>query len=215
MKDRDPPWREYASAPCYAHQLDPLYRDLAAPDGATRRDVMRWRKSERERLRALRNAVDAEQRADARQRVIQQLEQLLQKSEVSVLGGYWPIHQELDLRAWMRRQAEAGMTIALPVIRGRNQPLGYSHWRPGDAMRPGPWGISEPVEDVWLEPQMVLAPLVGADQANYRLGNGGGYFDRSLAAARPLAVGIGYDCARIATIYPQAHDVPMDVVVTG
>jgi len=217
MNERDPPWREYASAPCYAHELDPLYRGLAAPDGDTRRDVMRWRKAERERLQLLRKAVAAEQRAAALQSVLQQLEQLLQNSEVTVLGAYWPIHQELDLRAWMRRQADAGMTIALPVIHARNQPLGYSRWHPQGTMRRGPWGIAEPAADDWLEPQMLLAPLLGVDQHHYRLGNGGGYFDRSLAAAapRPLAVGIGFHCARIATIYPQVHDIPMDLVITG
>jgi 5,10-methenyltetrahydrofolate synthetase len=178
---------------------------------------MRWRKAERERLRALRNGVAAEQRAGALQNVIQQLDQLLQNSAVTVLGAYWPIHQELDLRAWMRRQADAGVTIALPVIHARDQPLRYSRWQPQGAMRRGPWGIAEPAEDEWLEPQMVLAPLLGVDRHNYRLGNGGGYFDRSLAATRPrpLAVGVGYHCARITTIYPQAHDIPMDAVITG
>lgn len=187
------------------------------PDSETRRDVMRWRKAERERLRALRNGVDPRQRAGALQQVIQQLDQLLQNSEVTVLGAYWPIHREIDLRAWLHRQAEAGMTIALPVIQARDQPLGYSRWLPRGAMRRGPWGIAEPAVDDWLEPQMILAPLLGVDRHNYRLGNGGGYFDRSLAAAaaRPLAVGVGFHCARIATIYPQAHDIPMDVVITG
>jgi len=65
MKDDETKQREYASPACYAHELDPLYRDLAAPDGEARRDVMRWRKAERERLRALRNGVAAEQRAGA------------------------------------------------------------------------------------------------------------------------------------------------------
>jgi len=217
MTDHEGKQREYASAPCYAHELDPLYRDLAAPDGDTRRDVMRWRKAERERLRALRDALDAGQRAGALQSVVEQLDQLLQTSAASVLGGYWPIHHEIDLRTWMQRQADAGLIIALPVIHARNQPLKYSRWRPQGAMRRGPWGIAEPAEDDWLEPQMVLAPLLGVDQRNYRLGNGGGYFDRSLAAtaARPLAVGVGYHCARIASIYPLAHDIPMDVVISG
>jgi len=217
MNDDAAKQREYASPACYAHELDPLYRDLAAPDGDTRRDVMRWRKAERDRLRALRNALDAGQRADALRGVCEQLDRLLESSKARVLGGYWPIQHELDLRAWLRRQADAGMIIALPVIHARNQPLRYSRWRPRGAMRRGPWGIAEPAEDDWLEPQLVLAPLLGVDRRNYRLGNGGGYFDRSLAAAapRPLAVGVGYHCARIATIYPQAHDIPMDVVITG
>jgi 5-formyltetrahydrofolate cyclo-ligase len=217
MNDQDPEHGDYASPPCYAHELDELYRDLATPDRETRRDVMRWRKAERERLRAGRNALDADQRAVAGKAVIEKLNRLLENCEVTVLGAYWPIHREIDLRPWMRRQADAGLEIALPVIRGRNQPLLYSRWRPGQAMRRGIWGIAEPATDEWLEPQMVLAPLLGVDQQQYRLGNGGGYFDRSLAAAVPRrqAVGVGYGCARIATIYPQPHDVAMDFVITG
>jgi len=144
-------------------------------------------------------------------------ELLLENCDVTVLGVYWPIHHEIDLRAWMRRQADSGLEIALPVICGRNQALKYSRWRPQQAMRRGFWGIAEPAIDDWIEPQMVLAPLVGVDRLQYRLGNGGGYFDRSLAAAvpRPQAVGVGYDCTRIVTIYPQPHDVAMDFVITG
>lgn len=217
MSDPDPEYREYASPACYAHELDPLHRDPTTPDSDSRSDVMRWRKAERERLRAQRNALDSGQRAAARDRVIAQLDDLLRRCEVSVLGAYWPIHHEIDLRAWLRQLADDGLSIALPVIRVRNQPLGYSRWRPGQALRRGTWGIAEPDVDDWLEPQLVLAPLIGVDQQQYRLGNGGGYFDRSLAAAqpRPRAVGVGYQCARIASIYPQPHDIAMDFVVTG
>jgi 5,10-methenyltetrahydrofolate synthetase len=217
MKNPDPKHGDYASPPCYAHELDELYRDLALPDRETWRDVMRWRKAERERLRARHNALDTNQRAAAGEAVIEKLDRLLESNEVTVLGAYWPLNHEIDLRAWMRRQADSGLAIALPVIYGRNQPLQYSRWRPRRAMRRGLWGIAEPAIDDWLEPQMVLAPLVGVDRLQYRLGNGGGYFDRSLATAvpRPQAVGVGYDCARIATIYPQPHDVAMDFVITG
>ncbi|WP_411961464.1 5-formyltetrahydrofolate cyclo-ligase [Mesorhizobium sp. CO1-1-3] len=67
-----------------------------------------------------------------------------------------------------------------------------------------------------VQPDVVIAPVVGFDEANYRLGYGGGFFDRTLAAAprRPLVVGVGYARSRIRTIYPQPHDIPMDVVVT-
>ena len=87
MNDHEDKQGEYASAPCYAHELDPLYRDLAAPDSDTRRDVMRWRKAERERLRALRNALDAGQRAGALLSVSEQLDQLLQTFVYSVVLG--------------------------------------------------------------------------------------------------------------------------------
>lgn len=217
MKDDGRHNRDYASPPCYAHELDPLYRDLAAPGDGSWADVNRWRKAERERLLALRAALDADQREAELARVCQQLDALLQSSGVTVLGAYWPMHGEPDLRRWMAKQADSGLTIALPVIRSVNQPLQYSRWHPRCAMRRGRWGIAEPAEDNWVQPPLVLAPLVGADQQRHRLGFGGGYFDRSLAAASPRrqAIGVGFSCARITTIYPQAHDVAMDAIVTG
>ena len=208
---------DYASPPCYAQELDPLYRDLGSRGAATWKDVSRWRQAERERLLALRADCDDNQRADELRSVLGQLDELLQTADVAVLGVYWPIQQELDLRTWMRKQATQGLTIALPVIVAEGEPLRYSRWQPGAPMRRGHWGIAEPAQDDWVEPQVVLAPLVGVDERNFRLGNGGGYFDRSLAAwsPRPRVIGVGFRSARIATIYPQAHDIPMDRVITA
>jgi 5,10-methenyltetrahydrofolate synthetase len=83
-------------------------------------------------------------------------------------------------------------------------------------MTPGIWNIPTPAESAIVVPDVVLAPVLGFDEACYRLGNGGGYFDRTLAVLqpRPLAIGIGYERLRIRTIYPQPHDVAMDVIVT-
>jgi 5-formyltetrahydrofolate cyclo-ligase len=83
-------------------------------------------------------------------------------------------------------------------------------------MRRGLWNIPVPANRRVVVPSAVLIPLVGYDAAGYRLGYGGGYYDRTLAAAHlnTLKVGVGYDEAELATIYPQAHDVPMDLVVT-
>ena len=86
-------------------------------------------------------------------------------------------------------------------------------------MTTGIWNIPVPAEGALLIPTLVIAPLVGFDAANYRLGNGGGYFDRTLAELiankqRPTVIGVGYECLQIATIRPQPHDIPMDVIVT-
>lgn len=214
MSDRPKP---YASPVCYAHELDPLYRDQALGDDPAWRDISRWRKAERERLRGLRKNLPGAARKAAVVVIEKALSDLLEASGSKIIGAYWPIHGEPDLRAWMRRQAEQGRMIALPVVQAPRQPLKYARWRPGAAMTRGVWGIAEPAAREWLEPDLVIAPLVGIDANAYRLGNGGGYFDRSLATAepRPLCVGVGFDCARIATIYPQSHDIPMDEVILG
>lgn len=209
--------REYASPACSAHELDPLYRDVAAPAPDSWPEVERWRKAERERLLQLRGSLSADQRSRELADITEQLDRLLADTGISVLGAYWPMQAEPDLRAWMRQQACNGLIVALPVIRERKQPLAYSRWQPGAKMRRGNWGIAEPERDDWVQPQLLLVPALGVDRERHRLGYGGGYFDRSLAAAAPRrqAVGIGYRCARIETIYPQAHDIAMDFIVTG
>jgi 5-formyltetrahydrofolate cyclo-ligase len=83
-------------------------------------------------------------------------------------------------------------------------------------MKRGFWNIPIPAERRVVIPSVLLIPLVGYDAAGYRLGYGGGYYDRTLAAAkaRPLCVGVGHDEAELATIYPQPHDMPMSLIVT-
>jgi hypothetical protein len=98
----------------------------------------------------------------------------------------------------------------------KKSPLEYRTWRPGEPLVDGVWNIPVPKKRDAVIPDAVLAPLVGFDRQCYRLGYGGGYFDRTLASLspRPLAIGVGFELSQIETIYPQSFDVPMDVVVT-
>ena len=106
--------------------------------------------------------------------------------------------------------------MALPVVVDKKGPLEYRTWRPGEPLVDGVWGIPIPARRDLTTPSIVLAPLVGFDLACYRLGYGGGYFDRTLAALapRPVAIGVGFEIQRLETIYPQPFDVPMDLIVT-
>jgi 5-formyltetrahydrofolate cyclo-ligase len=112
--------------------------------------------------------------------------------------------------------AEAGMTLAMPVVVRKSAPLEFWRWEPGMAMQPGFWNIPIPATQRVVIPDAVLAPLVGFDAALFRLGYGGGYFDRTLAAARPrpLAIGLGYSATQLPTIYPQPYDIGMNLIVT-
>lgn len=217
MTDEDFDFREYASPACLAHELDAAFRDTELVDADTRRDVMRWRKAERQRLYRERGLISKQQRARAQARIASELDDLLAEGEYTSVAAYWPIRAEPDLRPWMTGLARSGVEVALPVVAGMDRPLQFSRWRPGDRLARGRWGIAEPAEPDWIEPQLVIAPLLGVDANRFRLGNGGGFFDRTLAAARPrpLAVGVGFDCARIATIYPLPHDIAMDIVVVA
>ena len=104
-----------------------------------------------------------------------------------------------------------------PVADGKTNSYGISlDWQTGEALSRGVWNIPIPAERRPCVPDIVISPVVGYDPACYRLGYGGGFFDRTLAAlpARPRVIGIGYSSARLRTIHPQAHDIPMDLIVT-
>lgn len=211
----------FASPPCLAQEIDPAYFDPLAVDPQQARDVTRWRKAERRRLLDARSAMSVADRADVARALARGLDEFLEARVGSLSGrvvsGYWPIRSEPDLRGWLGGLLEAGATIALPVVETRAAPLVFRRWQPGAAMIRGEWNIPVPAPGAEaVMPEIVLAPLVGWDPEGYRLGYGGGYFDRTLAALtpRPVAIGVGLGVARLTTIFPQPHDIRLDAIVT-
>lgn len=133
-----------------------------------------------------------------------------------VLGFYWPMKGEFDPRVAVLRFREHGARAALPIVVRKAAPLEYREWWPGIETEAGVFGLPIPKGSPVVIPDMVLMPPVGFDARGYRLGYGGGYFDRTLAglSPQPLKVGVGREINRIATIHPQPHDIPMDFVIT-
>ncbi len=211
----------YASSPCMAQDVAPDYFDPLAVDPEQARDVARWRKAERTRLRQARAALGVAERRALGAALAQHLRALLRDRfddrRDGVFSAYWPIKGEPDLRPLMAELHEAGVTVALPLVEQAAAPLVFRRWTPGACMVRGVWNIPvPPPEAAIVTPAIALAPLVGWDADGYRLGYGGGYFDRTLAALapRPLTIGIGFQAARLPTIYPQPHDIPLDIIVT-
>lgn len=138
------------------------------------------------------------------------------------IGFYWPLRGEFDARAWMRvwLAADALRRAALPVIAERHTPLAFHAWTPDSPMREGHHGIPEPASQEAIVPDLLLVPCVGFDRDGYRLGYGGGYYDRTLAAwpgeTLPVTVGIAWEACRIddGVLAREAHDLPLDAVVT-
>jgi len=128
----------------------------------------------------------------------------------------WPIKHEPDVRALLAAWARAGVRTALPVVVAEGQPLAFREWTPETPLEPDRYGIPTPTAGEWLTPDLILLPLNGFDAAGFRLGYGGGYFDRTLAALapRPLAVGVGFEINRVDSIRPEAHDQRLDWIVT-
>lgn len=211
MSEHEP---EGGSPPCLLHELDASLGSLVDPQQA--RDVARWRKAERERLLTRRMAMAPALRSEHTAALIERLTTIVPPDE-RIVSLYWPIRGEPDLRDWMRQRCAAGGCVALPVATAHGVPLKFREWRPGAPMARGLWKIPHPAEGKEVQPQIVLAPLVGFDRQGFRLGYGGGFFDRTLAVLRPrpLVVGVGYAATAIETIYPQPHDIGMDWIVTG
>jgi 5-formyltetrahydrofolate cyclo-ligase len=174
-----------------------------------------WRRGERERLLAWRQAAPADQRRRWSNRIDAELRKAITEA-AGALGVYWPFRAEFDPRGLIEWAVARGRRVALPVVVDKKGPLEYRAWRPGEPLVDGVWNIPVPAQRDVVVPAIVLAPLVGFDAACYRLGYGGGYFDRTLAALqpRPLAIGVGFAAQELATIHPQPFDVPMDLIVT-
>ncbi|MGE0238484.1 MAG: 5-formyltetrahydrofolate cyclo-ligase [Parvibaculaceae bacterium] len=211
----------FASPPCLAAEIAPDYFDPLAVDPQQALDVARWRSAERKRLRTARLELPAEARAAVAQAIATHLDAVIAKHlgdpSGHVVSGYWPIKAEPDLRFWMESLVARGACLALPVVETPATPLVFRAWHPGTRMERGHWNIPVPPADApRLVPEVALAPLVGWDGAGYRLGYGGGYFDRTLAALspKPFVIGVGLHSARIATIFPQPHDIGLDAIVT-
>jgi 5-formyltetrahydrofolate cyclo-ligase len=132
------------------------------------------------------------------------------------IGFYWPFKGEIDLRHLIRDLLAAGAEAALPAVVGKRQPLEFWAWRPRMKLERGVWNIPVPAERNAVRPAALLVPLLGFDAAGHRLGYGGGYYDRTLAAMnpKPPTIGIGYELGRLETMYPQPHDIPLDAIVT-
>ena len=133
------------------------------------------------------------------------------------LAGYMPIRSEIDPLPAMAEAAAHG-PVAVPVIAGADLPLDFSRWEPGCALREGPFGALVPEVEDFLEPEIVIVPLVAFDRRGGRLGYGGGFYDRTLQrlrAARPtLAIGFAYAAQEAEALPLEPTDQPLDMVVT-
>jgi 5,10-methenyltetrahydrofolate synthetase len=201
-----------ASPPCDLAAVDPLWSGLPPAKG----EVMAWRRALRPRLIAERRARDPVLRRDEDRRIAARLDQLIGDPAGRVVSLYWPFRAEPDLRGWAAGLRDRGATLALPVVIERARPLVFRAWAPGDALVPGIWNIPVPGEDRRVTPDVVIAPVVGFDPRGFRLGYGGGYFDRTLAILPGAwrAFGVGYGFQRLPTIHPQPHDIPLHAIVT-
>lgn len=178
--------------------------------------IQEWRKVTRKALIAQRRELPSRDKLRLDSAIVTALEELLPRLVDRCVAFYWPLNGEVDLLSFMRRTVGKMQEAALPVVIGKHQPLEFWRWSARTKLcARGLWNIPSPIERNLVNPDVLLVPLVGFDEQGYRLGYGTGYYDRTLAAAPgPLTVGIGYETANLRSIYPQPHDIPMDLIVT-
>jgi len=200
----------FVPEPTSAHREEPPVRSDVWVE------VRKWRMVERERLIGARLAWGAAERQIRSDRIAGRLDQAIGRFAGRIVGTYWPFRGEPDLRDWGMDVVQRGGRLALPVAIRKGWPLEYRIWTPGDPLERDIWNIFVPSCGPAVQPDVMIAPVVGFDKRKFRLGYGGGFFDRTLAAMtrKVPAIGVGYAESAVATIHPQPHDIPMDVIVT-
>src|SRR3954467_398091 len=137
----------------------------------------------------------------------------------TIVSGFMPLKSEINPLPLMRKLAGAGATLALPVVKGRGQPLTMRAYAFGDVLASGQWGIREPKpEAAEVFPDILLVPLAAFDRAGHRIGYGAGYYDRSIEALRggnrTVAVGLAFAVQEIGPVPALPHDAVLDYVLT-
>lgn len=175
-----------------------------------------WRKQQRAALLAARSALTSLQRAEIQEQCLALIQDFLAQCPPGSLGLYWPIKGELNAMPLAQTLLADGWTLSVPVINNQSRQLDFAQWQPDMVMEKGTWNIPVPEEKTFVKPERLLVPLLGFDQANYRLGYGGGYYDRTLAALQPQpqTIGVGMEIGRLQSIFPEQHDIAMDFIIT-
>jgi 5,10-methenyltetrahydrofolate synthetase len=179
------------------------------------------KKALRKELIALRNSLpDRQDRADALQQVMRIW--LVGRPEL-VIGAYWPIKGEFDPLPALHRWKEDGelldqpqrRRIGLPVVNKEHKTMTFHAWYPGCPMEEDAFGIPKPKDTEVIVPTLLFSPCVGYGPGGYRLGYGGGFYDRMLASLspRPFTVGLGYGVGFVPDLEPEAHDIALDAIL--
>lgn len=136
----------------------------------------------------------------------------------AVIAGYLPIRSEVDPRPAMGMFAGKA-TVCVPVVVAAGKPLEFMAWHPHVPLVPGPYGTLHPEEGAPVWPDILLVPLLAFDRRGHRLGYGGGFYDRTIAALsatgpRPRTIGLAYSAQEVREVPIGPHDAGLDAIVT-
>ena len=177
-------------------------------DSASRRDARRV-------LVEWRLGIAAADRAAADRAIAAALAQRLPQDPAGrCLGAYLPIRGEPDLRGLLAAWLERGGGGGVPCVPHPAGPLAFGRWTPASVLVRDRFGVACPEPFEAVQPELLIVPCVGFDARRFRLGYGGGYYDRTLARNPVPAIGVAYDGAEIADFRPAGHDVALAEIVT-
>jgi 5-formyltetrahydrofolate cyclo-ligase len=183
-------------------------------------EVLAAKKALRARMKTWRAGVSADAQMQAAEAVARQGLGFLDPKPPrdSIVSGFSPIADEFRVWPLLRRLAAEGYRLALPVMQGKAEPLLFRAWAPGDEMNKAVWGIAEPKPDKpALDPDILIVPLLAFDRAGWRLGYGGGFYDRSLRELRArkaiVAVGLAFDEQQVDAVPHLDYDERLDWVL--
>ena len=187
-----------------------------APPSPDDPELARLKRELRRRAKAVRAAVPAAVHAAASARLRGHLFDWLNGHGRVAVAGFWPLGGEVDLKPLLERWHAAGNPALLPRMQGPGRPLRFLRWTPETLMEPAAFDVEEPPADApEHRPDVVLVPLLAVDAAGYRLGYGGGFYDRTLAALGDVrAVAVALDVQRVDAVPRGVHDRPLTHLVT-
>ncbi|MEQ8707653.1 MAG: 5-formyltetrahydrofolate cyclo-ligase [Rhodospirillales bacterium] len=168
---------------------------------------------------ALRDSLDPLHRRILSDRIVDRMHDFLAHRTMKTVAFYWPMRSEADLRPLMTRLAGEGRVVALPRMTGQGKPLQFHLFTDEESLVAGDFGVLEPAAAAdRVVPDVVIAPMLAFDSAGFRLGYGGGFYDRTLAQLRSagniLALGVAYDGLRVSEVPRDEFDQRLDAVIT-
>ena len=179
-------------------------------------DDSRFRSGLRREMLARRAALDRDAHATLSLAIRERLDAAFPELSSHIVAFCWPVQNEPDLVPYAETLRARGARVALPVVVHPGAALAFREWWPGQPLAPDRYDIPTPTDGDFVTPQAILLPLNAFDAACFRIGYGGGFFDRTLASLtpRPLAIGVGFDFQQVTSTRPQVHDLPLDAIVT-
>jgi len=173
----------------------------------------------RSAMLAWRAALAEDERRAAAEGLLATLRREMPFETPAVVSGFWPIKDEIDIRPLLIELFNVGCQLALPVVQGRGKPLLFRAWRPGDPLEAGVFGTLQPsARRETLEPDALIVPLLACDEEGWRLGYGGGFYDRTLGGLRArrkvTAVGVGFNAQLVPEVPHGPDDQRLDWLLT-